>query len=140
MNQPRITLINYPDINDMQEQEKYFSYRIVDNTIIVVIESDRMDMYNAPAFLAMYENSFTHLTFTHAAVDISKLEHVDGTAIGVLMVAIGRMNNRSDRGQIVLISGNEVHRRMLDLVRSKVKVFGDLDEALQYLASQKEPS
>jgi anti-anti-sigma factor len=140
MNQPIITLTNYPDINDMQEQEKYFTYRIVDNTIIVVIESDRMDMYNAPAFLTMYEHSFTHLTFTHAAVDVRKLEHVDGTAIGVLMVAIGRMKNRSDRGQIVLISGNETHRRMLDLVRSKVKVFGEIDEALQYLATQKDPS
>jgi len=120
---------------NMQEQNKFFTYRIINNTILVVIESDRMDMYNAPDFLTISENAFSHLTFTHAAVDVRKLEHVDGTAIGVLMVSIGRMNKREGGGEIVLISNNEMHTRMLDLVRSKVKVFLDVDEALEYLAT-----
>lgn len=120
----------------MQEQEKFFTYRIVDSVLIVVIEADRMDMYNAPAFLSISEHAFSHLNFSNAAVDIRNLTHVDGTAIGVLMVAIGRMHKRNAKGQIVLISNNEMHQRMLGLVRSKVKIFLEVDEALEYFAGQ----
>ncbi len=95
-----------------------------------------MNMYNVSAFLEETDQAFDGLTFSSVILDIHTLVEVDGTAIGALMVAIGRMRTRRNGGEIVLVSGNSLHKKILNFVESKVKVFHTRDEALAYFGGK----
>ncbi len=111
---------------------RHFSYEIIGDTLFMSTLAAGMNMYNVSEFLEETDQAFIGLDFSSVILDIHNLVEIDGTAIGALMVAIGRMRSRRNGGELVLVSGNYIHKRILSFVESKVKVFHTRDEALDY--------
>ncbi len=121
-----------PGQAEVREGDRFFSHEIIGDTLFISTLETSMNMYNVSAALEETDSAYNDLSFSSVILDVHTLVEVDGTAIGALMVAIGRMRTRRNGGEIVLVSGNYIHKRILSFVESKVKVFHTRDEALDY--------
>lgn len=110
-----------------------FSYEIIDAILIISIELERLDMYNVHDVLNETDQSFKGASFSHVILEVKSLKYVDATAIGALMVAMGRMKKRKTGGDIFIVTERSSLLKIKELVKLDNHIFKSREEALLHI-------
>ena len=70
---------------------RFLTFEVARGILFVTMQLEKMDMYNSSVFLEKTDRAFSALEFSNVIVDIRKIQQLDSTAIGALMVSIGRL-------------------------------------------------
>ncbi len=108
---------------------RFLTFEVARGILFVTMQLEKMDMYNSSGFLEKTDRAFSELEFSNVIVDIRKIQQLDSTAIGALMVSIGRLRERRKGVSLVLVSDRDHHHRVLQMVGSSVPVYRTIEEA-----------
>jgi anti-anti-sigma factor len=108
---------------------RFMTFEVARGILFVTMQLEKMDMYNSSGFLEKTDRAFIALEFSNVIVDIRKIQQLDSTAIGALMVSIGRLRERRKGASLVLVSDRSHHHRVLQMVGSNVPVYRTIEEA-----------
>ncbi len=122
------------------EQLNLFEYDVIDNSLVVTIQPERIDIYNVSNVLDRTDQEFNHLDFSTVILDVRKVRYADDSAIGAIMVAIDRMRKRRLGGELVIVSDNSVHHKILDLFKAQINIFNTIGDALSYFRNNPDTS
>ncbi|PKL40834.1 MAG: hypothetical protein CVV44_04295 [Spirochaetae bacterium HGW-Spirochaetae-1] len=111
----------------------FYSYEIIDDILIISIELERLDMYNVHDVLNETDHNFKGTSFSHVIIEVKSLKYVDATAIGALMVAMGRMKKRKRGGDIFIVTERSSLLKIKELVKLDNHIFKSREEALLHI-------